>query len=194
MVDRDPTYGVQRRVAGPHDLRLDGVADILTRCRGKSVLDLGCNRGMVAYEMAINGARVLHGADSSPTAIEVAREVFADMRQVQQWRFEVCDLSEGPKSLEPFGNGQWDIILMLATLHKLGRIMSREDLAGLLTHLGGRCTKWFVWRSTERNVEGNKLERELLNQTLGQAGMQQVHYSEMSVLGPAGIWQRGPSV
>lgn len=194
MVDRDPTYFVQRRVAGPHDLRLDGVADILTRCRGKSVLDLGCNRGMVAYEMAINGARVLHGADNSETAIATAREVFADMRQIQQWRFEVCDLSEGPRALEVFGKGQWDIILMLATLHKLGRIMSREDLAGFCTHLGGRCSKWFVWRSTERNKEGNRLELELLDETLGMSGMSRVHYSEMSVLGPAGIWQRGNSV
>lgn len=193
MVDRDPTYGVQRRVAGPHDLRLDGVADILTRCRGKTVLDLGCNRGMVCYEMAQNGARLVHGADNGENAIQTAREVFADMRNVD-FRFEVVDLSEGPKSLDVFGRGNWDIILFLATMHKLGRIMTERDLREFVRHLGSRCNKWLVWRSTERNKVGNNLERQMLDEELGHNGFRAVHYSEMSVLGPAGIWQKGQSV
>jgi 2-polyprenyl-3-methyl-5-hydroxy-6-metoxy-1,4-benzoquinol methylase len=43
-------YGMQRRVAGIHDLRLDGMTDILQRVRGRQTLDLGCNRGLVSYD------------------------------------------------------------------------------------------------------------------------------------------------
>ena len=64
---------LQRRVAGYHDIRLDGILDLTIRAKGASVLDVGCNRGLVAFEMANNGARVVHGCDNYAPGVETAR-------------------------------------------------------------------------------------------------------------------------
>jgi SAM-dependent methyltransferase len=90
------SYKVQRRVAGVNELRLDGMGDLLLRAKGKSVFDIGCNRGMVGYQFAQQGAAMVHGCDIYEKGIETAREVFADLRFVEG-RFEVVDLTEGPE-------------------------------------------------------------------------------------------------
>ena len=41
---------LQRRVAGWHDIRMDGMTDLVCRAKGASVLDIGCNRGLVSFE------------------------------------------------------------------------------------------------------------------------------------------------
>jgi 2-polyprenyl-3-methyl-5-hydroxy-6-metoxy-1,4-benzoquinol methylase len=113
---------LMRRVAGHHDLRMDGMLDLVIRARGCSVMDIGCNRGLVGFEMANNGASVVHGCDNYDEGIETARQVFADLRNVEA-QFECVDLSIGPQSLKPFGWRHYDIMLMLATYHKLKRII-----------------------------------------------------------------------
>jgi 2-polyprenyl-3-methyl-5-hydroxy-6-metoxy-1,4-benzoquinol methylase len=112
------TYKVQRRVAGEHDFRVDGMADLLHRARGASVFDIGCNRGMVGFEFARNGAAKVHGCDIFDVGINTAREVFADLRSVDA-RFEVVDLTGGPKALGAFSGETYDITLCLATYHTL---------------------------------------------------------------------------
>lgn len=189
MVDREPVHGVQRRVAGNHDVRLDGISDLLLRARGASVLDLGCNRGMVGFEFAYNGARLVHGCDNYAKGVETAREVFADLRFVAA-QFEVVNLAEGVAALKPFKEPTYDVVLCLATIHKLSRIMQRSELEKLVLHLGTRTAKYLGWRSTERNKEDNDLEWKMLDKLLGEAGLVNVQYSELSDLGPAAIWER----
>lgn len=189
MVDRDPISGIQRRVAGFHDIRLDGIVDLVSRARGCTVLDLGCNRGMVGFELACNGARLVHGCDHYAKGIEVAREVFADLRSCRS-QFEVVDLCEPDAITKAFGSGSYDIVLCIATLHKLARIMSKEALDDFVFHIGTRTHRWLGWRSTERNTENNAIELEILDRQLGEAGLKRVQYSEISDLGPAGIWER----
>lgn len=183
-------HGLQRRVAGEHDIRLDGIQDIYTRAPGASVFDIGCNRGLVSLDMKKNGAKLLHGCDNYIEGINVARHIFADLRDVKSL-FEVVDLTGGPAALKPFGDQRYDIVLCLATYHKLKRIMSPDKLTELFVHFGRRTVRYFAWRGTSDKAGENQEEMDALDRDLGTAGLQRIHTSYISrQLHVAAIWER----
>jgi SAM-dependent methyltransferase len=182
-------YGLQRRVAGYHDIRMDGMTDLVIRAKGKSVFDIGCNRGLVAFEFANNGAAVCHGCDVWEPGVLFARELFADLRAVRS-KFEVVDLTQ-PEPLSPFGTQRYDIVVMLATYHKLKRVMPAEGLAALIRMFGARTSGYFAWRATSDKPAENEQEMAALDRDLGSAGLRRVHTSYLSKeLGVAAIWER----
>lgn len=199
MVDKmrpvGASYEVQRRVAGSNDIRLDGMGDLLMRCKGASVFDIGCNRGMVGYEFAHHGATKVHGCDIYEKGIEVAREVFADLRWVES-RFEVVDLTRGPRSLGAFGDTfggsvGYDFVVCLATYHKIKRLMGPQDLSSLVAHFGCMTRKYFAWRGTSDKPLENEEEIAALDRDLGHSGLARVHTSYLSSeLGVAAVWSR----
>src|SRR5262245_13007044 len=73
----------QRRVMGLHDIRFYGLSDLLLRARGCSVIDIGMNRGHVAYDFAINGARLVHGCDIDGASVQAARHWFSELPHCQ---------------------------------------------------------------------------------------------------------------
>lgn len=89
---------LMRRVQGYHDLRLDGISDLLHRARGATVFDIGCNRGLAGFEFASNGADRIMGIDNYEEGIIACRHLFADLRAVKH-RFEVVDLTGGVGAL-----------------------------------------------------------------------------------------------
>lgn len=181
---------LMRRVAGHHDQRLDGMLDLVIRARGASVMDIGCNRGLVGFEMANNGATLVHGCDNYAEGIATARELFADLRNVET-QFECVDLTKGAPALRPFGNRRYDIVLMLATYHKLKRVMPERGLADLMRHFGDRTEKWFGWRGTSEKANDNELEIQALDRVLRDCRLKRVHTSYLShTLGVAAIWER----
>lgn len=184
------SYKVQRRVAGANDLRLDGMHDLMLRAKGKSVFDVGCNRGMVGYQFAQHGAALVHGCDNYEVGIQTAREVFADLRFVES-RFEILDLTQGPSALGIFNSAGYDIVLCLATYHKLKRIMAPEDLSKLMQFFGRWSRKYFGWRGTSDKPDENEQEIAALDRDLAAAGLKRVHTSYLSSeIGVACIWQR----
>ena len=184
------SYKVQRRVAGRNDCRLDGVSDLLSRAKGKSVFDIGCNRGAVGYQFAQNNAAIVHGCDIYEDGINVAREWFADFRDVES-RFEVVDLTGGPSSLKLFGSNGYDFVVMLATYHKLKRIMPPDKLTELMIFFGKWTKKYFAWRGTSDKPAENEEEIRNLDRDLKAAGLKRVHTSYLSTdLGVAAIWAR----
>lgn len=191
MVNVADEKKLMRRVAGHHDIRMDGMLDLVVRAHGASVMDIGCNRGLVAFEMANNGAKIVHGCDNYEEGITTARHLFADLRNCQS-QFECVDLSLGLRSLHPFGTyTKYDIILMLATYHKLKRIMDATLLAELMRDLGDRTLKFFGWRGTSNDPNENEGELRLLDQQLRPAGLKRIHTSYISVtLGVCAIWGR----
>jgi SAM-dependent methyltransferase len=194
MVDKfqpaGATYTLQRRVAGYHDIRMDGMVDLVMRAKGKSVFDIGCNRGLVGFEFANNGASIVHGCDIYEEGIRTAREVFADLRSTQS-RFEVVDLTAGAKSLGIFGLGKYDITLCLATYHKLKRIMPASELTALMQHFGRWTKEYFAWRGTSDKPKENDEEIANLDRDLLPVGMVRCHTSYISTeLGVAAIWRR----
>lgn len=192
MVDREPKYGLMRRVAGFHDIRMDGMTDLVMRARGASVLDIGCNRGMVGFEFYSNGATLVHGCDIYDKGIEAAREVFTDLRSVE-FQFEVVDLVKGPSALrDAFGDRRYDIVLLLATYHKLKRVMPPALLTELVKAIGNRTIRYLAWRGTSDKHEENEQEIANLDRDLGACGMRRIHTSYISEeLAVAAIWRRG---
>lgn len=178
-----------RRVAGYHDIRMDGLADLVIRARGASVLDIGCNRGLVGFEMANNGATVVHGCDIYKEGIRTARELFADLRAVET-QFECIDLTK-PDALSVFSDRRYDIILMLATYHKLKREMATPALDALIKDIGTRTLRYFGWRGTSQDHDRNEDEIAAIDRVLKAEGLKRVHTSYISVdLGVAVIWER----
>jgi len=177
-----------RRVAGYHDIRMDGMLDLVVRARGASVLDIGCNRGLVGFEFANNGARLVHGCDIYEEGIVTARHLFADLRFVES-RFEVVDLSEGFSAMRVFGEARYDIVVMLATYHKLKRIMEPVALDLLMRDFAERTVKWFAWRATSDKPGENEAEMKALDRQL--SPLNRIHTSYISkTLGVAAIWER----
>jgi SAM-dependent methyltransferase len=182
------TEKIMRRVAGYHDIRLDGILDLVVRARGASVFDAGCNRGLVCFEMANNGATMVHGCDYEPSVINTARELFVDLRNVES-QFEVVDLRLGSDALSPLFRPRYDIVLLLATYHKLKRIMPPRDLTALVQYLGRTTRQFFGWRGTSDQHQANQDEIVALDRDLGDVGLRRIHTSTISLeLGAAAIW------
>jgi ribosomal protein L11 methylase PrmA len=182
---------LQRRVAGYHDIRMDGMTDLVCRAKGASVLDIGCNRGLVGFEFANNGAALVHGCDFYEDGLEVARHLFKDLRNCES-KFINIDLTGGIEPFkEAFGHKPYDIILLLATYHKIKREMSHEALSGLMKHLGKRTTKYFAWRGTSEKEAENLDEMARLDKDLLEGGLVRVHTSTISeYLGLCAIWRK----
>jgi hypothetical protein len=184
------SYKVQRRVAGSNNIRLDGIADLLLRAKGKTVFDIGCNRGMVGYQFAEQYASMVHGCDIYEKGIDTAREVFADRRDVES-RFEVVDLTKGRSSLKIFDQSGYDIVLCLATYHKLKRLMPADELTDLMQFFGNWTKKYFAWRGTSDKPDENEAEIIALDRDLKVVGLKRIHTSYLSTdLGVAAIWAR----
>lgn len=183
-------YAVQRRVRGYHDLRMDGMHDLVMRAKGKSVFDIGCNRGQAGYDFAVNGAAKVHGCDLYEQGVVTAREWFADLRSVDA-QFEVCDLTRGPAALKRFNGQTYDITLCLATYHKLKRVMEADALSELIKHFGRWTKGYFAWRATSDKTDENDQEIAALDRDLGSVGLVRIHTSYISdELGVAAIWKR----
>lgn len=185
--DRGKGENLMRRVQGYHDIRLDGISDLLSRSRGASVFDIGCNRGLAGFEFANNGASRVMGCDIFEDGIICARHLFADLRSVPH-RFEVVDLTGGVEALrKAFGKDaelSQDITLMLATYHKLRRLPDASRwLPGLMEYFGRKTVRYFGWRGYEDEIPE-------LDQLLGKAGLIRIHTSLISDIQPAAIWAR----
>jgi len=171
----------QRRVVGLHDIRFDGLSDLLLRARGCSVIDIGCNRGHVAYDFALNGARLVHGCDIDAASIQAARMWFSELPHCES-RFEVVNLEGGASSLDVFGPEGYDIVLLLGVVHKLKRVMKREALVELIEALQQRVLTYFAWTGYAEDLK-------MMDGFLPE--LTRVHTSTLALPGrPAAIWKR----
>jgi hypothetical protein len=185
------SYRVHRRVAGYNNYRWDGLTDLLCRARGCSLFDVGANRGLAGYDWAINGGSRVDGCDIFEPGVMTAREVFADLRECES-RFEVVDLTQGPKALKVFSPQTYDATICLATYHKLKRTMPKDELSDLFRYFGRWTKGYFGWRGTSEKHDENDAEMTALDIDLGAEGLSRIHTSYISAeLGVAAIWARG---
>src|SRR4051812_39163882 len=83
---------------GTYEDRLSGLHDLLCYAEGASVLDIGINHGLIAFEFARYGAAIVHGCDIHRPGVDAAREIFTEVGA--RSRFEIVDLARGPATLE----------------------------------------------------------------------------------------------
>ena len=90
--------------------QLQGLERLMENVKGKTVLDVGCAEGQITLACLDNGALLGHGIEIIPNHVVEAN------KYVKYWydtKFEVADANDyRPK-------GQYDIVLLLAILHKL---------------------------------------------------------------------------
>ena len=172
-----------RRVHGIHEIRFDGLTDLLLRAHGASVFDVGCNRGHVGWDFAMNGARLVHGCDIDAVSIQIARGWFSEHPHVES-RFEVVNLENGADAVQQaFGDQRYDIVLFIGVQHKLKRVMSGESLRKLIHHLGSRASAYLGWMGYYKDLP-------VIDEALG-AKLKRIHTSELAFPGrPAAIWRR----
>src|SRR4051812_41353455 len=117
-----PETKLRRRCIGSHDMRLFGIEQLLSFAPGASVLDIGCNYGWVSQEFARHGAAVIHGCDIYEEGINSA-QIMALQFPNTKFKFAVVDLVGGGDAMrKAFGDdylNRYDIVVMLATYHKL---------------------------------------------------------------------------
>lgn len=173
-----------RRVVGIHEIRFDGLSDLLLRAHGASVFDVGCNRGHLGWDFACNGASVVHGCDIYGPGIACARAWFAEHPHIEN-KFEAVNLEEGAAGVnKAFGNSRYDIVLFMGTTHKLKRVMEQKALSDLVRHLAQRSIRYFAWA-------GYREDLKQIDEDAKAVGLVHVHTSELAKRGqPAAIWVR----
>jgi 2-polyprenyl-3-methyl-5-hydroxy-6-metoxy-1,4-benzoquinol methylase len=98
-----------------HD-RIAGLFDCGIDFTGKSVLDVGCNMGIVAYEISKRGPSFIHGLDNYRGALRVAKAVFTAVPV--ESRFDLIDLRD-ERQLQSVLLPSYDIVLLMEVYHQV---------------------------------------------------------------------------
>ncbi len=129
--------------------RLRGLEFVLAKCAGCDVLDIGSNEGLVSYEFARNGARLIHGFERDERMVGFAQRLFRDVPI--EGRFVAADLAiSGKEFAEKYGQlllAQYDVVLFLGVYHHLRRQGPMENLHSLIEVLLDKAKHWFVVRT-----------------------------------------------
>jgi 2-polyprenyl-3-methyl-5-hydroxy-6-metoxy-1,4-benzoquinol methylase len=129
------------RVGRSWPQRLDHLLACQVDYRGKSVLDAGCNVGILAYEIAKLGPAFIHAIDGSPPVLDAARVV---LRSVEvPTRVDLVDLADDARLralLEP----SYDIVQVLAVYQHVLRGRGDDAARRMLATLAEHCSKTFI--------------------------------------------------
>lgn len=99
-----------------------------------SILDLGCAEGLIGkYYVDTCGADLLHGLEAEESRVAKARELCAGYEHAQFWPANLNDRDSIDATLPLLA--QYDIVLLLAILHKL------KDPIGCLRWAAARAGK-----------------------------------------------------
>jgi len=129
----------------PSKFRFFGLEYILDKAKGMSILDVGVHDGLIAYEFARRGSRLVHGIDKRLDSIGFCRRLF---RQAPcESEFFYADVTKGiPQKLDTY-----DIVLLLSIYYWLKKQMTQKDLEDLIRKLFRKSKHWFA-------AKGNFLE------------------------------------
>lgn len=177
-----------RYLFGYHADRVAGLSDVMPLMRGMTVLDVGCDRGLVSLTFGLNGAKLVHGCDKYASGVETAREVFAET--AVESRFETVDLTGREDALRAaFGadlRDRYDVVLFLSMYHILRQQQPHEAVLDFVQSLIDRTGRYFIYR---KSVTEKGYER--MDELVRESGLVQVHYSWLSrVAGPLLVYER----
>ena len=102
-------HGQKRKADRTLKQQLRGLGELQDRIAGKSVLDIGCAEGLISIQLIDRGAIAAHGIEMRPDYVEDANRLRGD----RACTFEVANANDW------IPQRQYDVVLMLAVLHKL---------------------------------------------------------------------------
>jgi 2-polyprenyl-3-methyl-5-hydroxy-6-metoxy-1,4-benzoquinol methylase len=147
------------KFTGPWHDRIAGLFDCGIDFTGKSVLDVGCNMGIVAYEISKRGPSLIHGLDNYLGAFRVAKAIFSAVPV--ESRFDLVDL-RNERKLQKVLLPSYDIILLMEVYHQ---VKKKSPAAAI------RTVEIIVPRSTQTVlVRGLKNQKEELNKLIEDQG------------------------
>ena len=142
-----PTYRAGFRGTWP--LRIGDLFNCGIDYRNRTILDVGCNMGILAYEIAKTQPKSIHGVDLDKDFIHVAKMVFCGVPV--ESRFERLDLTR-PRDVARTLETTYDIVVFLAVYQHLYKANGHEVALAVTEDLISRCGEAFVLRTRPRFV------------------------------------------
>lgn len=126
----------KRGFAGTWDDRLDGLFSAKVDYAGKSILDVGCNMGVVAYEISKLKPSSIHGIDIAKPHIETAKMLLSG--SPVHARFDRLNL--GSRRLGNILLPKYDIVLLLAVYQHMQRNIGPGKARRVLSNIVRRTS------------------------------------------------------
>jgi 2-polyprenyl-3-methyl-5-hydroxy-6-metoxy-1,4-benzoquinol methylase len=104
------------KFTGPWHERIAGLFDCGIDFSGKSILDVGCNMGIVSYEISKRAPSSIHGLDNYQGALRVAEAIFSAVPV--ESRFDLIDL-RNERKLQRILLPSYDIVLLMEVYHQV---------------------------------------------------------------------------
>lgn len=150
------------KIAGDTFDRFRGLDYALQRANDCTVLDYGSSDGLVAYEFARHGVRLIHGFEIDRERREFATRLFRKVPVESE--FCSADLSiqwdRFERKFEYLLLDTYDIVLYLGVYHHLRKQMDYDALHVAIRGLARRAGKLFVVRSNRAGEISGLLEEE----------------------------------
>lgn len=102
-------HGQDRKADRTLKQQLKGLGELQERVAGKTVLDIGCAEGLISIQLIDRGAIAVHGIEMRADYVDDGNRLRGD----RACMFECANANEWTPVR------QYDIVLMLAVLHKL---------------------------------------------------------------------------
>lgn len=137
-------WRLQKRFINDWDYRLAGIFDCDVDYSGKTILDAGCNIGIIDYEISKRKPASIHGIDTYRPGILAARNIFLGVDLPS--RFDVLDLTDDRKLrkiLEP----SYDIVLFMVVWQHVRNKHGDAVATRLTATLAERCSGTFVGKT-----------------------------------------------
>ncbi len=140
------TLGLRPKIRGtqvgrPWRQRIEDLDACAIDYAGKTVLDAGCNVGILAYEIAKRGVAFIHLLDGSREMLRAAKLIFRAVETPH--RLDLVDLANDRKPREVLRPG-YDIVQLLAVYQHVARARGDRAARRMLATLAERCTGTFV--------------------------------------------------
>lgn len=111
--------------------------------RGRTVLDAGCNMGLLAYEIAKHEPKFIQGIDHGKDYVRVARMIFLGV-DIES-RFDQVDMTRD-RALTAVLLPDYDVVIFLAVYPHIRKARGVEAAERTLRTLLSRCREDFVIR------------------------------------------------
>lgn len=169
----------------PREDRLTGLAPLLARSGGCSVLDLGAAEGIVSFEFLKHGAMPVHGVELDEQRVHAANRLCADNPACRFWTANLLHWNEFLESARPHLRDSYDIVLYLG----LHQHLPGPDRLAILDRSVQLAARYFAFRAPDAVHLADGIDARL--QRAGFRPLQDSgHLHDRSHLGQCHVYER----